>query len=165
MTENKSPKIIGRAEQIDIIDLNVNNVPAKIDTGADNSAIWASYVEETPGGLECVFFGPGSPFYTGLVVRMPTGYQITRVANSFGQKELRYKIKLRIRVNGRAIRATFTISDRSQKTYPILLGRRLLKGKFVVDVSKGQALREAEKSKAKKLHSDLSKLRESKGNV
>jgi hypothetical protein len=158
MSKDTQPKIIGRAEKIDIVDLGILCVPAKIDTGADSSSIWTSYIKETSAGLECVFFGKESPFYSGLVVRIPTGYKITRVANSFGHKELRYKVKLRIRVNGKLIRATFTLSDRSKKTYPILLGRRLLKGKFVVDVSQGDALDDVEKLKAENLKKDLEKL-------
>lgn len=159
---NQPRDIIGRVGTIDIIDLGLTRVPAKVDTGADTSSIWVSSVSETPAGLDCVFFGPGSPYYTGKVVKISNGYKVTRVANSFGEKELRYKLKLRIRVRGRIIRATFTLSDRSRKTYPILLGRRLLKGKFVVDVSQGQALEDVEKSKARQLKQDLKSLKKQK---
>ncbi len=154
--------IIGRAERVDVLSLGLRAVPAKVDTGADNSAIWASrVVEQSDGsGLHCVFFGPGSPYYTGEVVRIAQGYTVTRVANSFGKKELRYKLKLRIKVKGRLIRATFTLSDRSLKTYPILLGRRLLQNKFLVDVSQGDSLREIETSKAQNLAQTLQLLNE-----
>lgn len=159
-TEEKP--IIGRAEEIDVVDLGFFGVPSKIDTGADSSAIWVSSVVEEEDGLRCVFFGPGSPFYTGEVVKITSNYTITRIANSFGQKELRYKLKLRIRVKGRLIRATFTLSDRSLKTYPVLLGRRLLNGKFLVDVSQGDVLKATEKSKAKQLRQDLKLLTKKK---
>jgi hypothetical protein len=129
---------IGRSERIDIIDLGLLGVPAKVDTGADSSAIWVSSVKKHSTGLKCVFFGPGSPYYTGKTVTIPRNYSITKVVSSFGHKELRYKIKLRIRVQGRLIHATFTLSDRSARTYPILLGRRLLYRKFLVDVSQEQ---------------------------
>ncbi len=154
----KQPDIIGRAERIDLLDLDIAGVPAKIDTGADSSAIWVSAVREKADGLHCVFFGPDSPHYTGKTIIFPKDYGTTRVANSFGQKELRYKLKLGIRVKGKLIRATFTLSDRSLKTYPILLGRRLLKGKFLVDVSQGQALTDIEAAKAEQLEADLKKL-------
>jgi hypothetical protein len=153
---------IGRAERISIKSLDLVNVPAKVDTGADSSAIWVSEVKETNRGLECVFFGEGSKFYTGERIIIPHGYDVTRVSNSFGQKELRYKIKLRIRVKGRLISATFTLSDRSKKTYPILLGRRLLRGKFLVDVTQGQALLARERAKIRRLNRQLNKLRAAK---
>jgi hypothetical protein len=126
---------IGRSERIDIVDFGILGVPAKVDTGADSSAIWVSYVKKQPTGLKCIFFGPGSPYYTGETVTIPRNYSVTKVVSSFGHKELRYKIKLRIRVQGRLIHATFTLSDRSARTYPVLLGRRLLYRKFLVDVS------------------------------
>lgn len=150
------PDIIGRAEKVDLRDFSISAVPAKIDTGADVSSVWASSVTETERGLEFVLFGPGSQFYTGQVqLFTKPDYSITRVANSFGHKELRYKVKLHITVKGRNIRATFTLADRSQKTYPILLGRRLLKGKFVVDVNSGDPLIEEEKKKAQSLKKEL----------
>ena len=126
---------LGRSELIDIVDLKLKAVPAKVDTGADSSAIWASVVRERPDSLECVFFGPGSPYYSGKIVTITEGYSVTKVVSSFGHKELRYKIKLNVRLKGRLIRASFTLSDRSARTYPILLGRRLLHKKFLVDVS------------------------------
>ena len=134
MATNGKP-IIGRAEEIDILDLGLSGVPAKVDTGADSSSIWVSSVIEKGDELHCVFFGPDSPFYTGETVVISKGFRRIWIANSFGEKELRHRVKLRIRVKGRLIRATFTLSDRSKKPYPVLLGRRMLQGKFLVNVA------------------------------
>ena len=139
--------IIGHTAKIAVIDLDISGVPAKVDTGADSSAIWASSVVEKADGLYCVFFGPGSPFYSGKTVKVDNGYRRIKVANSFGEKELRYRLKLRIRVKGKLVRATFTLSDRSMKAYPVLLGRRLLQGKFLVDVSRGDRQKPAAQTK------------------
>ncbi len=152
----KELTVIGRAEKIELLDFKLSEIPAKIDTGADTSAIWASDIEEKDDGLYFVLFGKESPYYTGKVQHFTEpDYSLTRVASSFGQKELRYKVKLRIGVKGRKIRATFTLSDRSQKTYPILLGRKLLHGKFLVDVADGSPLHEAEQEKAEQLRIDM----------
>lgn len=152
--------VIGRAEYIDLLELNLENIPAKVDTGADNSSIWVSQISEQADGLHCVFFGPDSPYFTGNEIVLAKDFKLTRIANSFGQKELRYKVKLRIRIKGRVIKATFTLSDRSLKTYPILLGRKLLKDKFLVDVSRGKPLKEVERIKARRLKNDLKGLDE-----
>ncbi len=152
----KPLSVIGRAEQIDLRDFGLFNVPAKVDTGADTSSLWVSDIKEEADGLHFVLFGPSSPFYTGVEqVFSAPDYELTRVANSFGQKELRYKVKLRITLKERKIRATFTLADRSQKTYPILLGRRLLHRKFIVDVTGGSAMREEEAKKKRLLERDL----------
>jgi len=163
-TTNKQLTVIGRAEKIDLLDFDMTRVPAKVDTGADTSAIWASSIEEKDDGLYFVLFSPDSPNYTGAVQRFTKpDYSTTRVANSFGQKELRYKVKLRMRVKGRVIRAAFTLSDRSVKAYPVLLGRRLLHAKFLVDVTGGDPLGQLEVQKAIALH-DSPKLKKKNSN-
>jgi len=157
MSNKNAPiAIIGRAENIDLRDFGLVNLPAKVDTGADLSSLWVSSISEDETGLHFVLFGPESPYYTGIVQHFTKpDYAITRVANSFGQKELRYKVKLRITVKSRNVRATFTLSDRSLKTYPILLGRRLLRGKFLVDVADDNPLKEVERQKAALLQQRL----------
>ncbi len=157
MTATRKPlTIIGRAETIDLRDFKLTGIPAKVDTGADTSSLWVSDVEEKDDGLYFVLFGPDSEYYTGQVQHFTKpDYELTRVSNSFGQKELRYKLKLRITLKDRNLRATFTLSDRSLKTYPILLGRKLLHGKFLVDVADGNPLYEAEREKAEKLKQDM----------
>jgi hypothetical protein len=156
---------IGRAEKIDIVDFGLQSVPAKVDTGADSSSIWVSQVSERPDGLQCVLFGPESPYYTGEIIWIAKSYSVTRIANSFGHKEVRYKVQLRIRVRDKLIKATFTLADRSTKTYPILLGRRMLHGKFLVDVSQGKPLYEAEKRKRGLLQHDLQILNDNEDNL
>lgn len=152
----KQPDIIGRVEHIAIPKLGVADIKAKIDTGADISSLWASQVNETEQGLECTFFAPGSSHYTGEVVVFPKGkYTITRIANSFGHKEDRFMVKMEIVLANRNINATFTLADRSAKLYPVLLGRRLLNKKFLVDVSKGKPLHAAEQARRPKFTKKL----------
>lgn len=148
--------VIGRAERADLLDLQASDVPVKIDTGADTSSIWAHATDIADGRLHVIFFGKESAFYTGQEhVFGSQEYSVTRVANSFGQSEIRYKVRLRIRIKGKLINGTFTLSDRSKKLYPVLVGRSLLKNKFVVDVAKGDPLAAAEKARAKKLKNEM----------
>lgn len=152
----KELTLIGRAERVDFPQLSFNRVPAKVDTGADASSIWAKAIDVEDGKLEVVFFGPQSPYYDGEVHKFPkSAYTITRVSNSFGHREVRYKLKLKIKVQGRIINGSFTLSDRSAKLYPILLGRSVLKNKFIVDVSKGKPLITEEKARRAKLKEEI----------
>jgi len=125
---------IGSREVVDFPRLGLKNIPAKVDTGADSSAIWVSDIKQLDGKLSFVLFAPGNRFYSGdkIVVR---SYKTAIVKNSSGATEFRYKVRLLISVKERTIRAWFTLADRSGMNYPVLLGRRLLKNKFVVDVS------------------------------
>lgn len=145
---SKDKDIIGRSLWVSFPSLKLKKVPAKVDTGADSSSIWCSRIELVDGRLQCVFFGPKSQFYTGqTVVFKKSEFDVTRVANSFGRKEIRYKVKLPVRIKKRRIKATFTLSNRSQKLFPVLIGRSTIRGKFLVDSSKGGPLREEEKQR------------------
>ena len=61
------------------------------------------------------------------------------VQSTIGEAEERYKIQLLIELSGRRIRASFTLANRSRQVYPVLVGRNVLSGKFIVDVSIGEA--------------------------
>lgn len=130
--------VIGRAEKADIPQITDKKIPVKIDTGAKTSSIWAHKVKDTDAGLEVIFFGPKSNLYDGKVHLFDKGtYDITQITNSFGDVEFRYRLKLKIRLGRKLINGTFTLSDRGNMIYPVLIGRRLLLNKFIVDISKG----------------------------
>ncbi|MDR2524283.1 MAG: RimK/LysX family protein [Candidatus Nomurabacteria bacterium] len=128
----KSP--IGQTERVDILDRK--GIPAKIDTGADSSSIWASHVRiDRDGVLKFRLFGEGSRYYSGKVVKR-TNFKVTSVRNSTGHSQLRYSTHFTVALGGKKIRALFNLSDRSNSSFPILIGRRTISGKFFVDVDK-----------------------------
>lgn len=151
MNEQNNKQIIGKAEAVGFPELGVEETHARIDTGAKTSAIWASSVSETEQGLEVVFFGPGSECFTGQAITFKT-YSETVVASSNGAVERRYKVRLLLVIAGRRIRAWFTLADRASQVYPILVGRNVLRGKFLVDVAVGsEVLRHREKMRSSAL--------------
>jgi glutathione synthase/RimK-type ligase-like ATP-grasp enzyme len=130
---------IGPREFVDFPDLGLKGIPAKIDTGADSSALWVSDIREDNGQVSFCLFDRTSPYYTGK--RVVSGdYLVVSIKNSFGHAEYRYKVALRVKVARHLIRARFTLADRKHSNSPVLIGRRTLHGRFVVDVSsKGNA--------------------------
>lgn len=132
--KDKELQVIGRNVLMDIVG-HVDQVPAKVDTGADSSSIWASHIEvDDKGVLSFALFGPSSPFYTGEIITRKS-FQVAVVRSSNGVAQVRYRIELPVRISGKLVRARFSLSDRSRNNFPILLGRRTLNKKFVVDVS------------------------------
>src|SRR5574337_179982 len=128
MAKKNPVETIGSVELVDFPELGFRNIPAKIDTGADNSSIWASNISLNSGVINFTLFGPGSRFYTGALIS--TGdYQTTSVKNSFGVTEFRYKVRFLTHIGERKIRAWFTLSDRSDMNYPLLIGKKYLKDK------------------------------------
>ncbi len=147
---------IGRAEFIELIGLCDQRIPAKVDTGADLSSVWATDIRVE--GTELVFklFDATSSYYSGKDIRLPEGeYRLTRIANSFGEKEIRYAVKMSVFLAGRKVRATFSLSNRANKLYPVLIGRKLLNKKYLVDVSIGDPLHQQEKMRKEALLKEL----------
>ncbi|MBQ3325535.1 ATP-dependent zinc protease [Candidatus Saccharibacteria bacterium] len=111
------------------------DVPAKIDTGAEASSIWASKIRiDKDGVLKFALFGEGSPFYNGKIFKR-TEYKAIVTRSAMGQEQIRYRVYMPVKINGRKIRVLFSLADRSKNSFPILIGKRTLQGKFVVDVS------------------------------
>ncbi len=137
-------QVIGRAERISFPRHQINDVPARIDTGARTSAIWASHIREEAGVLYFTLFDSDSEFYTGEL-QQTADYTTRVVTNSTGHNEERYIVKLSILLEGRRIRASFSLADRSRQVYPVLVGRNVLRGKFIVDVKRGTPDSAAEK--------------------
>lgn len=151
---NSDKIIIGRVEKVNFPELSKGTFYARIDTGAQTSSIWANSVSLKSNRLAVVFFGPEHPLYSGEKLYFDE-FTSGMVASSNGQAELRYKVKLSIRLGSKKIRASFTLADRSTQTYPVLIGRNVLRGKFVVDVKLGDALKHAERERSKTLQSQI----------
>ncbi|WP_114751688.1 ATP-dependent zinc protease family protein [Pleomorphovibrio marinus] len=130
-------KVIGRKTKISLPEWEIEGVLAKVDTGAYTSAVHAEEVkEELEDGHQILKFSllpPHHPKHTGNLIQT-RNYTIKKVKNSFGQVEHRYKVKTKVDVMGDQIDAEFTLSDRKKMKNAILLGRKLLKGRFLVDV-------------------------------
>ena len=134
---NKTSKlgVIGNTEYISIGELS--KIPAKIDTGADSSSIWASNIEvkKKNGTLTFKLFAPSSPHYTGETLQS-TDYTISSVRSSNGIKQIRYRTKLKITLGNQIIETNFTLANRRRNIFPVLIGRKTISGLFLVDVSK-----------------------------
>lgn len=151
----KRPKVlIGRAESIALPAFDIAELPARIDTGAKTSSIWASEIREKDGVLSYVLFDQSSAHYTGEL-HSTVVFEKTMILSSIGEAQERYKIRLLIKLKGKKIRARFTLADRSKQVYPVLVGRNVLRGKFIVDVQGGEPLYQEERQQSQALKSNL----------
>ncbi|HEV7347622.1 ATP-dependent zinc protease [Telluribacter sp.] len=139
--KKSSPKrrkdTLGATEIVDFPELGWHQVQARVDTGAATSSIHCSRVRLVKQGeqLRLSFYldvQKGAPKQRFSV----SDFKEKTIKNSFGQEERRYVIKTQIMLFGRKIRTEFSLADRRTMSYPVLLGRKLLKGKFLVDVSR-----------------------------
>lgn len=138
MTIVKQKRIIGTTDRIDFLDFGFENVKCKIDTGAMTSSIHCHEVRRRSDAEgEYITFkvlDPSHPQYRNqaIVIR---DFSERKIRNSFGHTEYRYVIRTRVVLFGKPFIAEFSIADREKMKYPVLLGKRLLSGQFLVDVS------------------------------
>jgi D-alanine-D-alanine ligase-like ATP-grasp enzyme len=151
--EKQQPTTIGRVEKVKLPMIE-KRVHARIDTGAKTSAIWASGIREENGLLYYSLFDEVSDHFANEVMTT-SSYTQTVVASSNGATEIRFKVKIPVVLKGKRINASFTLTDRSSQVYPVLIGRNVLRGKFVVDTKTGVPLTSEEHARTKQLRSIL----------
>ena len=128
-------QILGRSDRVDFPKLGLRNIHAKIDTGAFTCSLHCSRAEVVDGKLEFVLLDEEHPEFTGMKFTF-TEFTKREIKNSFGEAEMRYVIKTTIQLFNRKIRAEFSLSDREKLRFPVLLGRRILRNRFLIDVTK-----------------------------
>ncbi len=128
---NSDIKIIGRREFVSFPLLNLQHIEAKIDTGAYTSSLHCQQIKLTvvnnKKSLQVQLLDNS--------IHTITNFTKKKIKNSFGEMEERFIIKTIIQIGRKKINTTVSLSDRENMRYPVLIGRRLLKGKFMVDVN------------------------------
>ena len=130
----KEKLIVGRREKIDFPELGLVGIIAKIDTGAYTTALHCCDIREENGVLHFKPLYPAHEAYSSTDQKF-TNYTQKEIKNSFGEIEKRYIIKTIVKMGRKRIKAVISLSDRGKMRYPVLIGRKLLKNRFIVDVS------------------------------
>jgi hypothetical protein len=111
-------------------------VTAKLDTGAKTSSVNATHIEHyRREGKDWVRFGFfENPSKKALILERPLIRQV-RIKERMSQSTTRDVVLLEICKNGRHFETEFTLNDRSNFNYPLLLGRSFLEHVALVDSS------------------------------
>ena len=128
-------EILGRSDRVDLPGLGLKNIHAKIDTGAYTCSLHCSRAEVVNGSLEFVLLDDEHPEFTGMVF---TANEFTEriIKNSSGIGEKRFIIKTTIKIFDEEILAEFSLSGRDALRFPILIGRKILRERLLIDVTK-----------------------------
>jgi hypothetical protein len=142
MKKQRSPKrVVGRRELVDFPQFGVWGVEAKVDTGAYTGAIHCSdiHVETLPDGrpvLRVLLLDAEHAQFNGRPLEF-VDFSLRDIKSSNGEVQERYVIHTSIRLFGEDFATEFSLSDRSDMRYPVLIGRLLLRrGRFIVDVAR-----------------------------
>lgn len=123
---NKNDKIFGICEYVSIPQLGINNVLAKVDTGAYSGALHCSKIKEVirkSDGKKVLRFTPSNNDSNMMDI---TKYAKSYVRSSTGHRVLRYLFDTNIVIKGITYSIRIGLSNRSDMNYEILLGRRFL---------------------------------------
>ncbi len=127
---------IGWREWVRLPELGDSTVKAKVDTGARTSTLHAYDVVEfeRDGSAWARFsFHPAQrDEETTVTAEAPLVGQRTVTASN-GQSELRYVVETEALIDGEPTPIELTLTRRDAMGFRMLLGRRALRGRFVVD--------------------------------
>ena len=130
---------IGRVDKVDFPDLFLEDIDVKIDSGAYTSSIHCSNIEETTiDGSPFVKFkllDPEHSFYNNKEFTSKN-YASKIVKSSNGMSEKRIMIQTQIIIFNTTFPIYLTLSERKDMKFPILLGRKFMNKKFIIDIAK-----------------------------
>jgi len=132
----KNKQTIGWREWVDLPDLGVERIKAKIDTGARTSALHAFHVtpEEIDGVLH-VKFGvhPVQKRRRPEIQCIAPVLEQREITSSNGQKSIRYVIETTLLLGGRRWPIELTLTNRDEMGFRMLIGRQAVRKYFLVE--------------------------------
>lgn len=125
----QSKEILGSIDKLDFPLLNLQNIESRIDTGATNSSLNCTDIEEIDNNF--VRFKALGKYYFSKPIS-----KIKNVKSSNGISNKRFFIKTEVLILGKTYVTELSLYDRSDMKYPFLVGRDILTQDFLVDVNK-----------------------------
>ncbi len=132
MTAARVPLVVGWREIVNLPELGLCDIPAKIDTGARTSSLHAEVLDDfTRAGERFVRFAVdwgGVRHYCEAV-----HVDVRGITSSNGERQERFVIKTPLAIGKLTFKAEISLADRSQMQFPLLIGRTALRRRMVVD--------------------------------
>lgn len=126
---------LGRYDRVDLPELGLSNIHAKVDTGAYTCSLHCHKAEVVDGKLEFILLDQEHPEFTGMKFVF-SEFEKRDIRNSFGEVEKRFVIVTAITIFEEVITTEFSLSNRGSLKFPILIGRKILRDRFLIDVKK-----------------------------
>lgn len=127
--------IIGRKELIKIPIVSNEYMVAKIDTGAYSNSMHCDSVVIKENGLDIIMDDK-------TIISLENGtFRYKNVKSSNGLIESRVTTKLIVVFNNKKYKTMFTFTNRDSMVSKILIGRKFLSKRYIVDVDKTNTLK------------------------
>ncbi|MGB7418150.1 MAG: RimK/LysX family protein [Erythrobacter sp.] len=135
MTIARDPvPVVGWRELVQLPELGLRGIPAKIDTGARTSSLHGEVIDDFErDGERYVRFAVDFVESATRQICEAVHVDIRGITSSNGEKQRRYVIKTPLKIGHKVFRAEISLADRSDMKFPMLIGRSSLRRRFVVD--------------------------------
>jgi len=127
-------EVIGYIETVDLPELELFGLDAKIDTGADSSSIHCDDMIIDGDMVSFSLCDEVHKAYHGKKITLPIAKR-KKVKSSNGKSQERIFIKTLIKLGCKSYEAEISLSNRENMKYPMLVGRRFMSHRYLVDVS------------------------------
>lgn len=130
---------IGREDKADFPEFYLEDIDIKVDSGAYTSSIHCSNIKEITKNnktiIKFTLLDEEHPLYNNKEFTSDD-YTSKIVKSSNGIAETRFRIHTKITIFNQTFPIYLTLSERKDMKFPILLGRKFLNKKFVIDTAK-----------------------------
>lgn len=136
MHSTSARTVLGAFEVVQLPEFRIDDMVAKIDTGAYSGALHCETIEEIQeDGKKKLRFTPTEDHMPHVTEH----YTRTKVRSSNGHEANRYLIETQIHIKGKAYTIKIGLSNRSEMRYDMLIGRRFIRENgMLVDVRLNQ---------------------------
>ena len=130
--------VIGHAEYINLPELGIAQLTVRVDTGAQTSSLHVDNIQRTDlDSKPAVSFDIHPEIHNVEKTVRCTAllHDVRKVKSSNGMSEQRYVIKTSAMLGDHTWDIEITLTDRSDMTYLMLLGRQALGSHFYIDAA------------------------------
>lgn len=135
----KTPLVMGWREWIEVPDLGIRRVKAKVDTGARSSSLHAESIElfQLRGeiGVRFIVLPLQRSRLQPVACQAPL-YDERYVKSSNGSRELRPVIRTAVSWGGQSWEVDVTLTSRDLMGFRMLLGREAIRRRYLVDTGR-----------------------------
>jgi hypothetical protein len=140
-----NPVIFGAFEHVSFPDLNIDDVVAKVDTGADSGAVHCASIELITRRSDGKTVLRYVPMHNHNKAIETEDFIKANVRGSTGHRLPRFIIETNIVIKGEKYKIRIGLSDRTDMKTDVLIGRRFLsENNILVDVRINQDLKNNE---------------------
>ncbi len=127
-------EVVGYIESVDLPEIELFDLDAKIDTGADSCSIHCDDIKAEGEVVTFTLHDEVHESYHGKRITLPI-FKRKRVKSSNGRSEERIFIKSSVKLGCKTYEAEISLTNRENMKYPMLIGRRFLANHYLIDVS------------------------------